>query len=166
MPGPLGTAGPADGSAAARGLALTLVGAGDAIAGELARIAVERGGIGLPERRVLAALVRRGETTARAIAGDEGLHKTMVSRAVAALIVKGLVGRRINLDDLREALLSPTEKGRLVDRQIAEAEQRLDARLTAGLTPDERADFERKLGRLSAAIRTSAAPAPGGPRRR
>ncbi|MBT9292539.1 MarR family winged helix-turn-helix transcriptional regulator [Prosthecodimorpha staleyi] len=153
---------PTAGPGAARGLALALIDAGEAIAFTLARIAVERGGIGFAERRVLAALVGRGEATARTVAADEGLHKTMVSRAVAALIGKGLVERRPNRADLREAFLTATEKGRQADRLIGEAEKRLEALLAAGLDPAERIGFERTLAGIAAAVAPVAAADPVG----
>lgn len=146
----------------ARGLAMALIDAGEAIAGILARIADERGGIGFAERRVLAVLVGRGEATARTVAADEGLHKTMVSRAVAALIGKGLVERRPNRADLREAFLTATEKGRQADRLIGEAESRLEALLTAGFDPAERIGFERALVRIATAAAPVAGAGPGG----
>ena len=78
----------------------------------LSRIYVERYGLGVPEWRVLVTLGQFGVMTGKAIGAHSHMHKTKVSRAVALLEKRKLLSRRMNQEDMREALLSLTPAGR------------------------------------------------------
>src|SRR5579863_4184115 len=72
----------------------------------LSRVYAQRYGIGVPEWRVLVTLGQFSMMTAKAIGAHTHMHKTKVSRAVAILEKRRLLGRRPNRDDKREAFLS------------------------------------------------------------
>ena len=85
----------------------------------LSRIYSERYGIGIPEWRVIATLGQFDVVTAKDVGAHSHMHKTKVSRAVASLERKGFVTRKPNPDDLREAFLMLTHKGRSTYRELA-----------------------------------------------
>ena len=75
----------------------------------LARVYGKQFGISIPEWRVLATLGQFGVMTARDIGIHSRMHKTTVSRAVAALEKRQLIARRANRSDMREAFLALSE---------------------------------------------------------
>ena len=102
------------------------------------------------EWRVLFHLGRYGALTARDICDRAGLHKTKVSRAVAALETKGFLARRIRDHDRRQETLSLTARGRDTYADLAKAAKAYDAALAARFTPEEEAILRRCLGKLVA----------------
>src|SRR5262245_1235645 len=66
----------------------------------LSRIYSDRYGIGVPEWRVLVTLGQYGTMSSKAIGAHSHMHKTKVSRAVAALERRKLLTRRTNREDL------------------------------------------------------------------
>ena len=58
----------------------------DAFSLEFSRVYRDRYGLSRPEWRTLATLGEFGRTTATAIGAHSSMHKTKVSRAVAALV--------------------------------------------------------------------------------
>src|SRR5690606_8188553 len=78
----------------------------------LAKLYERRFGIANPEWRVLATLGQYPRMTAKQVGAHSRMHKTKVSRAVAALEAKGLIERSANADDLRESFLALTAAGR------------------------------------------------------
>lgn len=135
-----------------------------AAAGASAQLArVYRGvfGLAIPEWRVLATLGQFGEATATAIGRHSSMHKTKVSRAVAALERRRWLERRRDPADGRVEHLRLTAAGlaayrRLVPQMLA-FEQALLARLTAA----ERAALQQGLAALERALAAQeTAPAP------
>lgn len=115
----------------------------------LSRIYAERYQIGVPEWRVLVTLGQFGEMTGKAIGAHSHMHKTKVSRAVAHLEHRGLVARRANSADMREAILSLTPPGRAIYEEIAPIALAFAERFTDGIDPADRAAFDRVLARLA-----------------
>lgn len=114
----------------------------------LGRIYGERFGIGIPEWRVLATVGEFGSITAKAIGRHAHMGKVKVSRAAAALEVRGLLARKPNADDLREAFLVLTPSGQAMYDEIAPLALDYEASLNATLTTDERAVLDEMIGRL------------------
>src|SRR5262245_64885691 len=77
----------------------------------LSQLYADRYRIGVPEWRVIATLGEYERMTAKDVGTHSRMHKTKVSRAVAALEEKGLVAREPNEDDMREAFLALTSRG-------------------------------------------------------
>lgn len=114
----------------------------------LARAYGERFGITIPEWRVLATLGQFGTMNARDIGQHSRMHKTTVSRAVAALERRELVTRRANRADMREAFLALTEAGLQVYFEIVPMARDFSKALCADLTESERAVLDRLLDTL------------------
>lgn len=103
----------------------------------LARVYGERFGISIPEWRVLATLGQFREITAREIGLHSHMHKTTVSRAVAALADRHLIARRQNNADMREAFLTMTPRGHTIYLQIVPLARAFAEQLSEGLSRDE-----------------------------
>ncbi|MFM9973150.1 MAG: MarR family winged helix-turn-helix transcriptional regulator [Beijerinckiaceae bacterium] len=115
----------------------------------LARVYSDRFGITIPEWRVIATLGQFGQVTAKAIGLHSRMHKTKVSRAVAALDARELVQRLANPDDKREAFVSLTMAGEGIYRDILPLAEDYEARLLGVLNMQERADLDRLLNALA-----------------
>jgi len=113
-----------------------------------ARLYSERFGIGIPQWRVVAVLGQHGGLTATEVGRRTHMHKTMVSRAVGELERQGLVARRRNRADKREAFLSLTDTGRRIYGEIVPLARDYAARLTADLSAADRAAFDRIVAML------------------
>lgn len=114
-----------------------------------ARIYEERHGIGIPEWRVLALLGEYGTMTGKAIGVHAHLHKTKVSRAVAALERRKLLARRANRTDMREVFLSLTPAGRAIYEDLVPVAEAFARRLIEAVAPADRAAFDRALAALT-----------------
>ena len=114
----------------------------------LARRYAERFGIGIPEWRVLATVGEFRSMTAKAIGLHAHMGKVKVSRAAAALEARGLIRRRPNADDLREAFLVLTPEGDRLYAEIAPLALSYVADLKRGLSGDEEALLDRLIDTL------------------
>lgn len=119
------------------------------VAQSLARLYEARYGLGLPEWRILATLGQHGTLTAKEVGAQSHMHKTKVSRAVAALEQRGLVSRTINKDDLREAFLALTDSGLVVYRDLVPVARAFEGQLRACLSSDELAQLDIILAKLT-----------------
>jgi hypothetical protein len=119
----------------------------------LSRIYADRYGIGVPEWRVLVTLGQYGVMTGK-------------QRAVALLETRGLLARRVNRADLREAFLSLTAAGRAIYEDLAPVAIAFAERLSEVLDPADRAAFDRALKRLTERSAKLAAESIGGEARK
>ena len=108
-----------------------------------------RHGIGIPEWRVLVSLGQFGTMTGKAIGARTHMHKTKVSRAVAQLEERKFVARKVNRADLREAFLSLTPAGRTVYDELAPRALDFTDKLSAVVSPADRAAFDRAVAQLT-----------------
>lgn len=115
----------------------------------LSRVYGERYGIGIPEWRVLATLGEYDTVTGKAVGAKTHLHKTKVSRAVAALEKRKLLARRANRADMREVFLSLTPAGRAIYEDLAPVAEAFARHLFEAVAPDDRAAFDRALTALT-----------------
>lgn len=115
----------------------------------LARAYGKRFGISIPEWRILATLGQFNTITARDIGVHSRMHKTTVSRAVAALEKRKLVIRRTNRADMREAFLALTDAGMAVYLDIVPMAKSFSESLCVGLDSNERDMLDKLLDRLS-----------------
>lgn len=109
-------------------------------------------GISIPEWRVMATLGQFGEITAREIGLHSHMHKTTVSRAVAALAARGFIEKRRNRDDMREAFLTMSGKGRAIYLEIVPLARDFAADLADGLDPKDRLLLDQLITRLMSRI--------------
>ena len=106
-------------------------------------------GITIPEWRVLVCLGQCGVMTGKAIGERTHMHKTKVSRAVAELERRKLLGRRANRSDMREAFLSLAPAGRAVYEELAPRALEFTARLCEVVSPGDQVAFDRAVKQLT-----------------
>jgi DNA-binding MarR family transcriptional regulator len=111
--------------------------AADASGLEFQKVYKDRYGLLRTEWRVLFHLGRYGDMTAKEICDRGRLHKTKVSRAVAALEVKRFLTRAEIEDDRRHSLLSLTRQGRAAFDDLTDYARDFDARFRENLTAKE-----------------------------
>ncbi|WP_316013322.1 MarR family winged helix-turn-helix transcriptional regulator [Roseobacter sp. HKCCA0434] len=109
----------------------------------------DRYGMLRTEWRVLFHLGRYGPMTASAICARADLHKTKVSRAVAALESRRHVAREVQEEDRRNATLCLTRSGAAIYADLTEEARRYDDRLAARLTREEARILRSCLARLA-----------------
>ncbi len=134
----------------------------ESVSRALSRLYAERHGIGVPEWRVIATLGEYERMTAKEVGTHSRMHKTKVSRAVAALEGKRLIERQLNEDDMREAFLALTARGLRVYQDLAPRALAFEQALNATLGNGERAQLDAILGRLEARAQELANYPPGG----
>lgn len=83
----------------------------DAVSREFSRIYRDRYGLTRPEWRLLATLGQYGTMTATAVVAHSAMHKTKVSRAVAALEKRRWLARSADAGDRRVEHLALTAAG-------------------------------------------------------
>ena len=101
------------------------------------------------EWRVLFHLGCYGDMTAKEICDRARLHKTKVSRAVAALQAKRILTRRELERDRRHAILQLTAKGQRVFAEPSRAAHAFDSEVRASMTPEEAEILHRCLIRIA-----------------
>lgn len=105
-------------------------------------------GVARSEYVILFCLQQLGKLTAQDICDITGRPKNSVSRAVNALLTRGLIARQTDPQDARRALLSLTRSGQsLHDAAIHLFKEREEAML-APLTEEERETLEAILAKL------------------
>ena len=109
-------------------------------------------GLTVPEWRVLATLGQLGRATATEIGRDSAMHKTKVSRAVAALQRRRWVTREADEADRRVEHLSLTSAGRAAHRRLAPKMLACEEALLGRLAPRERAELLKGLALLEKAL--------------
>jgi DNA-binding MarR family transcriptional regulator len=114
----------------------------------LSQIYKDKYGLGVPEWRVLAHLGQYAPITAKAIGAHSRMHKTKVSRAVAALEELGLLARSDSDEDRREELLSLTGKGKAAYDDLAPKAADFARHLLDDLSATERRVLEHAIDRL------------------
>jgi DNA-binding MarR family transcriptional regulator len=114
----------------------------------LSRLYAERYGLGVPEWRVLATLGEYERMTAKQVGTHSRMHKTKVSRAVAALEEKSMIAREPNEDDMREAFLALTGRGSRVYQDLAPRALAFERALDKSLGDGERAHLDAILRSL------------------
>lgn len=101
------------------------------------------------EWRVLFHLGRYGAMTAKDICDRARIHKTKVSRAVAALEDKQYLTRTELAEDRRHEVLALTPDGQDVFQKLCATAQDYDRDLAAQFTPQENEILRRCLKQLA-----------------
>lgn len=123
--------------------------AAEAASRSFQRLYKERYGLLRTEWRVLFHLGMYGELTARAISTRASIHKTKISRAVAALEARRYLRRTINPKDRREAVLTLTPAGVAVYQDLRQVAKSYDTALVADWSPQKTQDFRKILRDLA-----------------
>jgi DNA-binding MarR family transcriptional regulator len=116
-----------------------------------ARLYEARFDLKLPEWRVMAVLGRRPGITAREVTEMTAMDKVAISRALSRLQSMGRVVAREDEGDRRRQLLTLSDQGVEIYRQIVPLAKRIEAELIAELPPEDRAALDRLLSRLTRA---------------
>jgi DNA-binding MarR family transcriptional regulator len=120
----------------------------NAVSEHLSEIYTGRFGLQIAEWRVLVTVGRRRDCTAQQIVSSTRMHKSRVSRAVAALVERGLLERESNEADARAWPLCLTAEGvRLYEGLIPLALGR-EAGLISQLSTYERRGFLAGITKL------------------
>jgi len=108
-----------------------------------------RYGLDIPEWRVMATLGFRDEAcSAQYISQCTRTHKSTISRAVTSLLGRALLERVANADDRREFRLRLTHKGRALYEELIPRLLRREQEILGCLSPRERDEFARLLGKI------------------
>jgi len=116
-----------------------------------ARLYEARFDLKLPEWRVMAVLGRRPGITASEVTDMTAMDKVAISRALSRLQAMGRVIAQEDEGDRRRQLLTLSEKGIEIYRQIVPLAKRIEADLIAELPVEDRAVLDRLLNRLMGA---------------
>ena len=117
----------------------------EVVSQSLARLYSDRYDIGIPEWRVMATLGQYQTMTAKQVGEHSRMHKTKVSRAVAALEAKDLLQRQTDAGDKRAAFLSLSNKGRSIYNALKPVAQEFSQALEAVLDLEDIKAFDRIL---------------------
>ena len=123
--------------------------AAEVVSLEFQRTYKEKYGMLRTEWRVLFHLGQYGDMTARQICDMARLHKTKVSRSVAALEKKRFLTRRELAADRRHSVMTLTRQGRSVFEDLAGEARAFDSRIRAGMTDAESETLQRCLMRIA-----------------
>lgn len=128
--------------------------ASNAVSDRIARQYQARFGLKIPEWRLMAVLGQRkpdgtcDPQTQRDLVGATRMDKVTVSRATAALVQRGLVGRAPSESDGRSHLLALTQPGRSLYAEIAPVALAMEGEILEGMSAKERALLSDLLARL------------------
>jgi DNA-binding MarR family transcriptional regulator len=123
-----------------------------AVSEQLSEIYRERFDLEIPEWRVLVTAGQLPECTAQQIVASTRMHKTRVSRAVAALTRRKLIERSAREHDAREFSLRLTSAGRQIYAALAPLALKRERSLLACLSESERHGFIQALTRLEESL--------------
>lgn len=121
------------------------------ISADIAAFYQQRFGLAVTEWRVMAILGRFPGVSGMDVTERTAMDKVAVSRAVNALIDRGLVDRVFDSNDRRRSILSLSEAGQQVYDEVAPLALKLEASLLQSLDGEERATLWRLLDKLDAA---------------
>lgn len=107
-----------------------------------------RFGIKTTEWRIMAVLGDVGTATQRALAKATLMDKVAVNRACKVLAERGLIGREPNARDGRSHLLTLTEEGRAIHREVMPLARAIEAEVFGTLDAQERAALRSILKRV------------------
>ena len=114
-------------------------------------------GVSLMEWRILALLGGFAPLTLRDLARESGLDKAQASRAVKALVERGLVERESGSTDAREVALRLSAEGMRVERGLMRAARERDAAFREARPAGSLATLEEAIRLLTAEARRQAA---------
>ncbi|MBI3503925.1 MAG: winged helix-turn-helix transcriptional regulator [Proteobacteria bacterium] len=118
------------------------------VSGAIAALYRERFGLTIPEWRCLAVLFRYAPLSAGEVAARTAMDKVQVSRAIAALVAKGLALQAIDRSDRRRAKLALSAAGRRMHDEIVPLARTAEARLLDGLDAAECRQLDRLFAKL------------------
>ncbi len=123
--------------------------ASNAVSDRVAHVYQARFGLKIPEWRVIAVVAEQASATQAALVAATQMDKMTISRAVAALVERGLLARA-RASDRRTLELALTAEGEALYAEIAPLALGIEAELLEGFSPAERTQLMALLQRLEA----------------
>jgi DNA-binding MarR family transcriptional regulator len=120
----------------------------EAVSREFAKAYHDRYGLTRPEWRVFATLGQYGTMTATTIGAHSAMHKTKVSRAVAALEKRKWLMREIHPPDRRVERLTLTKAGRAAYREMVPVAREFERWLSKAMGAARFAELDYGIERL------------------
>ena len=117
----------------------------------VARVYSARFHLSAPEWRAMAVLGHHGALGTSAVAEHAEMDKVSLSRAVGRLLAAGYIVQRETPGDRRRVILDLTPEGSSVYQRIVPLIRAVEAEVLAVLDGEERATFERAVGKLETA---------------
>ncbi|MEO8560003.1 MAG: MarR family transcriptional regulator [Rhodospirillales bacterium] len=108
----------------------------------------KRFGLNVPQWRVMAVLGRFAPLSASQVCERTVMDKVAVSRAVTALLQRGLIERTTDSTDRRRLALRLSKPGGALHRQIVPLALDYERQLLAGLSAQERATLSAVFDKL------------------
>lgn len=118
----------------------------------LAAVYEDRHGLSAPQWRVLAAVAARPGRTAQDVVRMTPMEKATVSRAVSALIDRGLLRRKADDHDGRSSRLVLTAAGEALYARIAPDVLRVEQNIVEGLAPGGKDNLLRMIDEIEIAL--------------
>lgn len=119
---------------------------------QLATVYAERFKLSIPEWRVIAVLGQFDQVSADFVCGKTEMDRVTVSRAVAKLLSKRYIKRRVMASDRRYSKLSLAAAGKQVYAQVVPVARRYEAALTTVLDRSAYLHFSAGLDHLEAQV--------------
>jgi DNA-binding MarR family transcriptional regulator len=118
------------------------------VSGGLSKIYASRFDLSVPQWRVMAVLGRYEPISANEVCDRTVMDKVAVSRAVQAMLRRGLVERTVDPQDRRRSALRLSKRGRSIHSQIVPLALDYERRLLDTLSHEERSMLDSLLKRL------------------
>jgi len=124
----------------------------DSVSMNLSQIYTDRFGLDIPEWRVLVTVGQREGCTAQHVVLSTRMHKTRVSRAVAALLKRKLISRVVNEKDSREGRLRLSMAGQRMYAALVPTALQRERALMSCLSLTQRNAFTTALSLLEESL--------------
>jgi DNA-binding MarR family transcriptional regulator len=108
--------------------------------------------ISIPEWRAIAVLGAFAPLSSNEICDRTAMDKAKVSRAIAALLKRGLIAREAHATDQRLIQLTLSRAGRKIYEAIIPRARSIEAEVTKGLSKVDIAHLHRVLDRIGARL--------------
>jgi len=131
------------------------------VSNAIARHYSARFALSISEWRVMAVLGQTSGLSAGEVARRTEMDKVQVSRAVTSLVRRRRVQKTFDSNDGRVTRLALTARGRAIYEKIVPQALDLEEQFLAILAPEERAAFDRLIGKLCGAAHMLSSPASG-----
>jgi DNA-binding MarR family transcriptional regulator len=118
------------------------------VSGALSKLYASRFDLSIPQWRVMAVLGRYEPLSANEVCDRVVMDKVAVSRAVQAMLRRGLVERTVDASDRRRSALRLSKRGRAIHAEIVPLAIEYERRLLETLSSEERAMLDSLLQRL------------------
>lgn len=127
--------------------------ASNAVSERVAGVYQARFGLKVPEWRIIAVVAEQGRLTQAGLVAATQMDKMTVSRAVTALVERGVL-TRAPAGDRRTLELTLTDEGNSLHAEIAPLALAIETELLAGFTKAERKQMLALLRRLEACAKS------------